>query len=69
MNSLLTSGNMRLFTKSSKMFAFRRVLKVIVLKHGIIIENRNTDDLFNNPKDDYTKKLISSVPSPIPLGK
>ena len=29
----------------------------------------NTDDLFNNPKDDYTKKLISSVPSPIPLAK
>lgn len=42
--------------------------KVIVLKHGSIIENRETNDLFNNPKDDYTKKLISSVPSPIPLG-
>ncbi len=39
---------------------------VIVLKSGKIIENGITSDLFKNPKDPYTKKLISSVPSPIP---
>jgi ABC-type dipeptide/oligopeptide/nickel transport system ATPase component len=37
-----------------------------VLKSGKIIENGITSDLFKNPKDPYTKKLISSVPSPIP---
>ena len=41
---------------------------VIVLRLGKIIEKSDTKDLFNNPKNEYTKKLISSVPSPIPLG-
>ena len=41
--------------------------RVIVLKDGNIIESNNTIDLFKNPQSTYTKKLISSVPSPIPL--
>ena len=41
--------------------------RVIVLKDGNIIESNNTINLFKNPKSVYTKKLISSVPSPIPL--
>ena len=41
--------------------------RVIVLKNGNIIENKKTNDLFNNPENTYTKKLIASVPSPIPL--
>jgi len=41
--------------------------RVIVLKDGNIIESNNTIDLFKNPQSVYTKKLISSVPSPIPL--
>ena len=38
--------------------------RVIVLKNGNIIENKKTNDLFNNPENTYTKKLIASVPSP-----
>ena len=41
--------------------------RVIVLKNGNIVESNNTDILFSNPNSDYTKKLISSVPSPIPI--
>ena len=41
--------------------------RVIVLKNGNIIESNDTDILFSNPNSDYTKKLISSVPSPIPI--
>ena len=41
--------------------------RVIVLKDGNIIESNNTINLFKNPQSVYTKKLISSVPSPIPL--
>ena len=41
--------------------------RVIVLKNGNIVESNYTDILFNNPNSDYTKKLISSVPSPIPI--
>lgn len=41
--------------------------RVIVLKNGNILENKKTNDLFNNPENTYTKKLIASVPSPIPF--
>ena len=41
--------------------------RVIVLKDGNIVESNNTINLFKNPQSVYTKKLISSVPSPIPL--
>jgi len=41
--------------------------RVIVLKDGNIIESNSTINLFKNPESNYTKKLISSVPSPIPL--
>ena len=41
--------------------------RVIVLKDGNIIESNNTVNLFKNPQSVYTKKLISSVPSPIPI--
>jgi len=41
--------------------------RVIVLKDGNIVESNSTINLFKNPESSYTKKLISSVPSPIPL--
>ena len=36
---------------------------------GKIIEKNNSKDLFSYPKEEYTKKLIKSVPSPIPIEK
>ena len=35
--------------------------KILVLKTGKLIEYNNTEIVFNNPKDEYTKNLISSV--------
>ena len=36
--------------------------KVVVMYHGEKVEEGNVNEVFNNPKKDYTKKLISSVP-------
>ncbi len=35
--------------------------KVVVLKDGYIIEENTCDEIFNNPKSEYTKNLIRSV--------
>ncbi len=35
---------------------------VYVMKDGIFVESGNTEEVFNSPKEDYTKKLISSIP-------
>ena len=35
--------------------------KIIVLKEGLIVEENISSNIFNSPKSDYTKKLISSV--------
>ena len=34
---------------------------ILVLKNGKLIESGNTDEIFNNPKNDYTKTLLSAV--------
>lgn len=69
LNSLKNKYKLSLVFVSHDLSVIRSICdRVIVLKHGLILENRETKDLFNNPRDNYTKKLISSVPSPIPLG-
>ena len=35
--------------------------KIIVLKNGKIVEKGNSKDIFTNPKQSYTKKLISAA--------
>jgi len=35
----------------------------MVMKDGKIIEIGDADEVYTNPKTEYTKKLISSVPS------
>ena len=35
--------------------------RIIVLKDGLIVEENICSNLFNTPKSEYTKKLISSV--------
>lgn len=35
--------------------------KIAVMNKGEIVEFKRTDDLFENPKDDYTKYLLSSM--------
>ena len=36
--------------------------RVVVMYHGEKVEEGNVNEIFNNPKKDYTKKLIFSVP-------
>lgn len=35
--------------------------RIIVLKEGVIVEQGETEEIFNNPKNAYTKKLLNSV--------
>ena len=35
--------------------------KIIVLRKGIAIEENSSDEIFNNPIEEYTKNLIRSV--------
>ena len=37
--------------------------KIIVMKDGKIVEQGSRDDILNHPKDEYTKKLLNSVPN------
>ena len=34
---------------------------IIVMKNGKALESGTTTDILNNPKNDYTKALLSSV--------
>ena len=36
--------------------------RIVVLKNGIVCETNNTEDLFNDPKNIYTKDLINLMP-------
>jgi len=35
---------------------------VYVMKDGVFVESGKTEEIFNNPKEEYTKKLIASIP-------
>ncbi len=36
--------------------------RVVVMQHGLVKESGICDEIFNNPKDEYTKKLIAAIP-------
>lgn len=36
--------------------------RVMVMQGGYVVETGNTEDIFNHPKEEYTKKLISAIP-------
>ena len=38
--------------------------KVLVMYQGNVLEQGTTSEIFSNPKDPYTKKLIESIPEP-----
>ena len=39
---------------------------VLVMYHGKVVESGNVDEVFHNPKENYTKLLLSAIPSPDP---
>ena len=36
--------------------------EVAVMKDGVVVEAGDCEEIFNNPKDDYTKELIGAIP-------
>lgn len=42
--------------------------RVLVMKDGKIVEEGAVKEVFHNPKDVYTKELISAIPSILPKG-
>lgn len=40
--------------------------RVAVMYKGKFVESGSTDDIFDNPQDDYTKKLLDAIPNPDP---
>lgn len=40
--------------------------RVVVMKNGHVVESADKEDLLRSPKQDYTRMLISSVPSLVP---
>ncbi len=36
--------------------------KILVMCNGVAMESGNTDDIFYNTKDDYTKRLLNAIP-------
>ena len=36
--------------------------KIAVMNYGKIVEYENSEEIFENPKNEYTKKLLSSIP-------
>ena len=38
--------------------------KVLVMNQGNVLEQGTTSEIFSNPKDPYTKKLLESIPEP-----
>ena len=55
MSILFISHNLRVVGELCK--------NVLVMKNGEIIEEGITEDIFKNPKEDYTKELIATIPT------
>lgn len=41
--------------------------RIIIMQDGLIVEEGESDTIFDNPKEEYTKKLIDSIPKNHPL--
>ena len=36
--------------------------KIIVMQNGVVVDSGTREDVINNPKSDYTKKLLKAIP-------
>lgn len=55
--------NAMLFITHDLNLAKRLCHRVAVMKDGQVVESGKVSEIFENPKEDYTKKLIAAVPS------
>lgn len=58
-----TCGVSLLFISHDLRVVRRVCKKVAVMYRGEIVEQGDTEEIFNNPKHEYTKKLIAAIPS------
>jgi peptide/nickel transport system ATP-binding protein len=35
---------------------------VMVMNEGVIVEMADSDEIYRHPREDYTRKLLSSIP-------
>ena len=57
--------NSMLFITHDLNLARRLCHRIVVMKEGYIVENGTAEQIFNEPKEAYTKRLIEAVPSRI----
>lgn len=57
-----TKGTAILFISHDLSLVRQLCDRVLVMKGGYIVDGGNTEDIFNNPRQDYTKKLINAIP-------
>ena len=43
--------------------------EIAVMYLGEVVEYGNTENVFYNPKHEYTKTLLESIPHPNPIGR
>ena len=43
--------------------------RVGVMNHGELVELNETNEIFDDPKHDYTKELLRAIPKPDPVGR
>lgn len=55
--------NAMLFITHDLNLAKRLCDRIVVMKDGCVVEQGTTEQIFGNPKDGYTKRLIEAVPS------
>ena len=36
--------------------------RILIIKNGKIVEEAEADEMYKNPKGEYTKKLLNSIP-------
>lgn len=63
LKSLQEKFGMTLILISHDLHLVRSISKdVVVMRHGKVIEQGSVEEIFESPQDDYTKKLINSIP-------
>lgn len=57
-----TKGTSIIFISHDLSLVRKLCKRVLVMKDGYVVERGLTEDIFNNPKQEYTKALIAAIP-------